>query len=293
MTPALHPEHLAEALRYAAQGWPVFPVWWVENGQCACGNADCQHPGKHPIGKLAPNGRNSATTDPETIKRWWRQYPKANIGIPTGPESGLVVVDLDPRNGGSVEKLPGNLPLTLTAKTGGGGWHYYLVHPGDGFRFPKALPGCEGADLKVAGGYVLAPPSTHVSGRRYSWEMPPETTLLAPCPEWLLKTAKPPEPRSAIPIPTANLESMGSSYGRAALREELTRLAQTPPGDRNNALNRAAFSLGRLVAAGHLEEDSVVNLLATVGANAGLGEREIQATIRSGLQAGMGGLAHV
>lgn len=282
------PNPLLEAtLDYAVRNWPVFPVWWVDNSQYACGKADCFHQGKHPIGKLAPNGRNSATMDLETIKSWWGRYPKANIGIPTGPESGLVVVDIDPRNGGHPERLPCNLPMTPIVITGGDGWHYYLAYPGDGFIFPKTLPGCEGADLKASGGYVLAPPSNHISGGQYSWQISPETTPLAPCPQWLLETAKSLESKLTTPMPTANLESMGSAYGRAALRGELARLAQTPGGNRNNSLNRAAFALGRLVAAGHLEEDTVVNLLATVGANIGLGEREIRATVRSGLRAGL------
>jgi hypothetical protein len=107
---------LQAALDYASRNWPVFPVWWIQDGRCACGKADCQHPGKHPIGKLVPNGRNSATTDPETVKKWWAQYPQANIGIPTGPESGLVLVDVDPRHGGNESKKQmerqGNFPYT-------------------------------------------------------------------------------------------------------------------------------------------------------------------------------------
>jgi hypothetical protein len=144
---ALHPDNdemvenplLTAALDYGARGWPVFPVWWIKNGKCACGKASCQHPGKHPIGKLAPKGRNSATTDPETIRRWWGQYPRANVAIATGPESGLVVVDVDPRNGGdkSFEELPGIMPLTPTVHTGGGGEHYFFEYPGNGHENQK------------------------------------------------------------------------------------------------------------------------------------------------------------
>jgi hypothetical protein len=123
---------LEAALDYARRGWPVFPVWWAEDGRCACGKAKCQHPAKHPLGKLAPNGRNSATKDLETIERWWGEYPKANIGIPTGPESGLVILDEDPRNGGDISKLPGNMPFTPTVFTGGDGEHFYLKHPCNG-----------------------------------------------------------------------------------------------------------------------------------------------------------------
>jgi len=275
---------LKAALGYAARGWPIFPVHSIKNGCCSCGKADCARSGKHPVGTLAPNGRNSATTDPEVIKRWWGQYPKANIGIPTGPESGVVVVDIDPRNCGDPERLPGDMPHTPRAKTGGNGWHFYLTYPGDGFRFPKSLPNCAGVDLKAAGGYVLAPPSNHVSGHQYCWQITPEGTPLAPCPQWLLEIAR--SPQTATPIPVAAPSGMGSAYGRAALRGELTRLAQTIEGERNNALNRAAYCLGRLVAAGHLDEECVVNLLLPIGANIGLGEREVRATIQSGLRAG-------
>ncbi|MBM4275662.1 MAG: DNA primase [Deltaproteobacteria bacterium] len=277
------------ALDYAARGWPVLPLWWPEKGRCACEKPDCQHPGKHPLGKLAPAGRNSATTAPETIRRWWGRCPQASIGIVTGLESGLLVMDVDPRNGGHPNRLPGNLPITASVTTGGGGWHFYLAHPGNGFRFPKALPGCEGVDLKAAGGYVLAPPSLHISGQRYAWQIPHHSTPLAPCPEWLLELAKCPEHRPPSTIPAVDTGGLGSAYGRAALRGELTRLAQTIEGGRNNALNRAAYCLGRLVAAGHLDEECVVNLLLPVGANIGLGEREVRATVQSGLRAGLEG----
>lgn len=79
----------------------------------------------------------------------------------------------------------------------------------------------------------------------------------------------------------------GTPYGRAALRQELARLAQTPVGNRNNALNRAAFALGKLVAAGHLDEGTVVGLLTSLGYQIGLGTREAEKTTQSGLSAGL------
>lgn len=186
------PPLLEAALKYASWGWPVFPLWWPENGKCACGKGDCQHPGKHPIGKLAPHGRNSATTDPEIIKGWWGEYPQANIGIITGQQSGLVVVDVDPRNGGdeSKKKLErlGNFPITPTAFTGGGGEHIFLQHPSNGqkIKSKSRLGEYSGVDQKGDGGYVVAPPSLHVSGEKYSWKINPDKTSLAKTPEWLL-----------------------------------------------------------------------------------------------------------
>jgi hypothetical protein len=279
--------HLEAALGYARRGWRVFPIWGTRGERCACGREDCRHPGKHPLGKLVPHGVKDATTDPRIITGWWRRYPKANIGIATGPDGGLLLVDIDPRNGGHLDRLPGNLPVTPMTLTGGGGVHFYLQWPDGLDHLPKTLLGCPGVDLKGAGGYVLTPPSTHISGERYAWKIPPGSTPVAPCPDWLLELIKRHESRPAGPVVPLMHQGADSAYGRAALRNELVRLAQTPEGGRNNALNRAAYSLGRLVAGGHLDGANVAALLATVALNAGLGEREVERTLRSGLRAGM------
>ena len=182
---------LAAALDYAARGWKVFPVWWIENSRCACGKADCKSPGKHPIGRLAPKGRNSATTDPETIRRWWGQYPHANVAIATGPESGLVALDIDPRNGGNESRKKmehlGNFPITPIAYTGGDGEHILLKHPSNGqkIKSKEEVGGFAGIDQKGDGGYIVAPPSNHISGSKYTWKIPPDTPL-AKIPEWLM-----------------------------------------------------------------------------------------------------------
>ena len=77
------------AFLYAERSCPVFP---------------CSPHGKRP---LTPHGFKDATTDPTQIRRWWKQWPDANIGIPTGKASGLLALDVDPRNGGfeSLEAL--------------------------------------------------------------------------------------------------------------------------------------------------------------------------------------------
>jgi putative DNA primase/helicase len=141
------------------------------SGGCSCWSPDCTSTGKHP---RTPNGLRDATTDPEIIRRWWTRWPQANIGIRTGeplPGGGyLAVLDIDPRNDGDaeieeLEAAHGPLPLTVTANTGGGGWHYY-------YRTDEPIGGRKigsGIDLKAAGGYIVAPPSRHASGRRYAW----------------------------------------------------------------------------------------------------------------------------
>jgi putative DNA primase/helicase len=84
------------ALAYAGAGVAVFPVHSVEHGQCSCGNAQCKNRGKHP---RTPNGLKDATIDTSQVKSWWESFPKANIGIRTGKESELFVVDIDGEEG--------------------------------------------------------------------------------------------------------------------------------------------------------------------------------------------------
>lgn len=75
-------------------------------------------------------------------------------------------------------------------------------------------------------------------------------------------------------------------YARQALALESGAVALAPQGERNNKLNRAAFSLGQFVTAGHLTRYEVVAALTLAGKRAGLADREIEATIESGLAAG-------
>ncbi|MCX7618334.1 bifunctional DNA primase/polymerase [Tepidiforma sp.] len=172
---------LFEAARsYARRGWAVLPL---------------KPRGKEP---LTEHGVKDATTDLDTIEEWWRRWPKANVGIATGAVSGLVVLDIDPRNGGD-EALRGLLaqhggwgvptdggyPETWTVLTGGGGQHYYFAI--DGPVPSRKL--AEGVDLKGDDGYVVAPPSVHPSGRPYMAEASTEHLSPAPAPAWLLGAA--------------------------------------------------------------------------------------------------------
>ena len=74
------------ALAYAKHGLRGIPLWWPENGGCACRDgSSCNSPGKHPIHL---GWQNKATTDPEIIRGWFEDYPHANVGIVGGWESG-------------------------------------------------------------------------------------------------------------------------------------------------------------------------------------------------------------
>lgn len=162
------------ALFYARElDWPVLPIWPIRDGICACPKKNCQEPGKHPIGKLAPNGLYDATKNLETIGRWLNEFPDSNLAIPTGELSGLFVVDIDPDKGGmdswqKLVKANGQIPQTLEAISGGGGLHIFFKHvPGLRNTTDKLGPGI---DTRGEGGYVLVAPSNHLSGGVYRWK---------------------------------------------------------------------------------------------------------------------------
>lgn len=198
MTPALvkTPSTRQAALFYADLGWPIFPVWPMRDGACGCGKPDCANPGKHPVGGLALHGFKDATTDRDRINRWWNQYPDANIGLATGAASGVFAIDIDPRHNGAdtwqdLEAAHGPIPDTVEQETGGGGRHILFKHVAGLGNSGGALG--PGIDTRGEGGYILLPPSNHISGRRYEWEVSsrPEDVSLADAPAWLLSLLTP------------------------------------------------------------------------------------------------------
>ena len=189
------------ALAYAAKGWPVFPIHSVRaGGVCSCGAPQCGRVGKHPRTR---HGFKEASTKKEDILKWWSEWPDANIGVVPWP-AGLIILDIDPRNGGneSLEQLEdkyGKLPDTAQVFTGGGGRHIYFTLPTGVDKVPSRvlLPGVE---LKAMGGYVLAPPSGHLSvwlgasksaaGPGYAWDLSLGEHMVD-APFWLVESPPP------------------------------------------------------------------------------------------------------
>lgn len=173
--------NLDYAIEYAQKGWLVFPVHYMIEGKCSCGR-QCKSPGKHPI-----RSWKKATTSESIIRGFWKKYPDANIGIVTGEESNLIVLDIDPRNGGdnSLDTLISNHPElsnclnTLSVSTGGGGTHYFFKWRGDQKTRHGAYSG--GIDIQSDGAYVVAPPSNHISGGVYDWDNDGEILLFPDC----------------------------------------------------------------------------------------------------------------
>lgn len=153
-----------EALTLASQhGFHVFPV----SSPLAGGPAA----GKRPLVKA---WQDVATVDPKSIEEWWDRWPEANIGIATGAKSSVWVLDVDVKKEdgfASLRKLDqelGGLPETLKAKSGSGGLHLYFRYE-QGSRIPSRTGVLPGLDVRGDGGYIVAPPSLHISGNHYEW----------------------------------------------------------------------------------------------------------------------------
>ena len=135
------------AARFAAAGVPVFP---------------CVPDGKRP---LIERGFHASTTDTGQVSAWWRRWPAANIGVPTGAASGLVVGDVDVHG-------PADGPASFDSAAAAGlvgGWEVLLRTPTGGMHaYYPATPGVEqrswqagraGVDFRGDGGYIIVPPS--------------------------------------------------------------------------------------------------------------------------------------
>ena len=248
---------LESALHYAARGWKI-------------------HPCKLNKKPYLTEWPEKATSDPEQIKKWWKQWPDASIGCCTGGVSGFWALDIDlPDGPGEAEKM--DLPETLTQRTGGGGYQKLFLCNGEPIR-NSAGKIARKIDVRGNGGYVILPPSPHPSGGRYEWINESE---IATAPHWLIEKAS---KQSAAP--RASVHGTTTPYGRAALADEITTLSSAREGERNDTLNRSAYSLGQLIAGGELDEGTVRTGLLSTALMIGLGRGEAEKTLDSGITQG-------
>ena len=290
MTSRADPALLRSALDAAMRGWHVFP--------CAAG-------GKRPA--LRGNWQDLATTSPDQVRDWWARAPY-NIGIACGP-SGLAVIDLDmphdveedeeeEAGGGALVSLSGADILSGLARQHGerypggtyivdtpsGGCHlYFSVAGGTRVRNSAGAVGPH-IDVRADGGYVVGAGS-RIGGRAYTAR---GRHGPAPLPSWLAQLVRDSYVPPAVPaqrLPVTDL-AQGRAYAMAALRAETERVAAARPGTRNVTLNRAAFSLGQLVAAGLIPPLPVITSLIDAARYAGLPQDEAIRTVRSGMEAG-------
>jgi Bifunctional DNA primase/polymerase, N-terminal len=297
------------ALGYASRGIPVLPLHYplLARGDlqpvtgdhqpalgsgCSCRDPGCGQPAKHPLGSLVPHGVKDATCNRARILAWWTRHPQANIGLATGHTFDVLDVD-GPEGAHAIQELAATHGLHSAGplvRTGGGGWHYYLQPTGLGNAHPADL---EHVDWRGRGGYVVAPPSLHASGHPYQWAVgrdlnTPPTEVPAPL-RARLEHRWP--QRSPNPIQlAATCVDRGDRYARAALAEELTRVATAPVGHRNRQLWESTRNLYNLVATGALDHHEVDHELLTAAERCGLlaeEPRQTHRTLASGRQVGL------
>ncbi len=186
------------AVGYAGLGLPVVVLHGIrypsgdakELAICSCKEGGrCGSPGKHP---RLRRWRESASTDRDKVAKVFADYPGANVGIAMGGARRLVALDIDGPTGrdslSQWQAKHGQLPATLSSRSGriDGGQHLF-------FSVPKTLDlnairnktrVAPGIDIRCEGGQVVAPPSTHSSGKTYEWV---DTSPIADLPEWVFR----------------------------------------------------------------------------------------------------------
>lgn len=219
---------LSAALTYRSRGWASFPVHGIRGGRCTCGSSSCSSPGKHP---WTASGCRDASKDPAKLAELIMTRPGANVGIATGAISGIVVIDVDAKSGGpaalaKLEAEHGDLPDTVAAHTGGGGFHLLFAYPDVG-RVLNAVGKWPGIDVRGDGGYIVAPPSVHASGKVYRWAggFGPEDLPTAPLPAWMREQLRVADPKDRTPRSGAEWSLMLRSVSEGGRNNALTRLA--------------------------------------------------------------------
>lgn len=250
------------AVIYTQRGWAVTPLHDVSGDSCSCGSAEPRHAreggGKHP---LLERWQARPLTNELAVREAWARRPMANVGILTGPASGVWVLDVDPEHGGDAAlrqliERHGPLPDTYTVRTGSGGVHYYWSMPEwDLTNSRGRLP--DGIDVRGRGGFVVAPPS--ISGKGPYLVPEGVTATVAAAPAWLLDLVRPRPapiaqvaPMQAQPYAYAampNGRDRGVMYAREGVGRELYELQSAPPGQRNQTGFSVACRLVELLNA--------------------------------------------
>lgn len=248
------------------RGLRAFPVSGISSaGVCRCSSGSaCTSPGKHPKFR---GWQQSAGTS-HAFERW---REGDNLGVATG--QGIVVLDWDgPPTVTSVN--------TLKTATPSGGEHWYFSTLKPVRNGVKVFDGV--LDIRGVGGFVVVPPSLHLSGGRYVW-MDDSAPILAP-PLWIQKLLPPDRrvEREMLNWPVADPEAE-SIYSAFLVEEVLDRLSTTPHGERNAALFKAACEIAELICAGGLSRDRL-NEVAEMGVQIGLPASEVKRTVASAVR---------
>ncbi|HXH78397.1 bifunctional DNA primase/polymerase [Nocardioides sp.] len=256
---AAEPTLAAAALRYANLGIPVFP---------------CVPGAKQP---LTPNGFHDAATDPKAVQQWWHRTPEANIGLPTGAATGVLVVDVDVHEAGSgygafEQARTRGLAESWAwlVRTPSGGLHAYYPPTSD--KQPCWQSPRSHIDFRGDGGYVIAPPSRiEIGGAPTAYEVIAVANH-APTPLDAARLRRFLDPPRRMPQPHGPATEIGTSPARLAAW-----VARLPEGNRNGGLFWAACE----AAKGRHPIEVAMATIGTGAKQAGLPESEIESTICS------------
>lgn len=261
------------ASQLAAAGLPVFP---------------CVPGAKRP---LTEHGFHDATTNLGRVEQWWGRWPEANIGVPTGQASGLVVVDVDVHSEadgyrwfGRANRAGLTVGWDVLVSTPSGGMHaYYPVAPGtEQQRSWQAA--MAGIDFRGDGGYIIVPPSV------VQYEDSAVAYQLARI------AGTPPRPVDASglrqfldPRPSPAFRRTTRGPRREA---DVSRLASWVAARGEGERNRGLFWAACRLAENDIPAADAVEVLSAAASQAGLGQREIAATIRSAYRTTHGETTH-
>jgi hypothetical protein len=263
----MSPTDIAAALRAAValgiEGRPCFPC----------------RTDKRPA---TPHGFKEATSDINGLRDLWRRHPGPLVGVATGEASGIDALDIDAPRHMEVtawwEAIRRRVPPTRIHATRSRGLHVLFRHrPGMHCWAGRPVAGIDG---RGQGGYIIWWPA---AGLPVISDAP-----LTPWPDWLiceLKLRPVADPATPRKPPASLSDHTKVRYADAALRNATLRVAREAVGSRNDALNRESYGLGRLVAVGLLDGQTVADALAAAAIGAGLTPREVEATLRSAFAA--------
>ena len=234
---------------------------------------------KRPDGRVCPNGFKDATNDLTKVKSAWKQLPNLNIGIVTGKENGIVVVDID----GDVGKETWRNLIrqheykskTLKIATGKG-CHLYFKYPSALSVIKNRVRFVEGIDVRADGGYIVAAPSVHPSGRKYQVSRPINFSELEELPDWLLKLIL--GNNSALEMEPTGVNSAGQKLPMD-VENALAVLSATKEGSRHDTLIKQANLIAGKCQQKGLDEATVKELILQAALKTGLPEDEAKGTI--------------
>ena len=226
---------------------------------------------KVPIKEL--NGwKDKATVDQNVIAEWSRLYGhKIKLwAMPTGSINGILVLDVDVKDGGLETIKKYHVPVTMSQRTMSGGMHYIFKYPNDGNIYGNRVKFDEGLDIRGEGGYIAY----------YGMD----NTPIADAPEWLLEQSL--SDKNLMPVELDDIISVSPEIVEMALEKACENIRNAPQGESNNVLNTEAFKIGQFLPSQSINREHAYNELFKAAKDRGKPDYEAKATIESGFKGG-------